>query len=175
MKMEGFWRLGTTFGVILSAYFTLSSFLKKLEKSMPKGNPQIVFFDEKWSLGRPRFDLFSHFCCFWWIEKSVIFWYRTGPSKIGKNDSGAAKRNQPGPRTWPKNLLWPAGVPRAAPRATRKVERGHWQEANRPEGKKASGKIWKRKQLKGKIGTKERKRDLTRQWARGPSNFWKPF
>ena len=40
-----------------------------------------------------------------------------------------------------------------------------------PEGKKASGKVEKRKSWKGKVGKKERKRDLTRQWARGPANL----
>ena len=41
-KMGGFWWLGTTFGVILFAYFTLSQFLKKFEKSMPNGTSKVI-------------------------------------------------------------------------------------------------------------------------------------
>ena len=51
-KIEGFWWLRTTFGVILFAYFTLSHFLKKIEKSMPKGRPKVELFDEKTVIGR---------------------------------------------------------------------------------------------------------------------------
>ena len=54
--MDTFYCLGTTFGVILFAYFTLSQFLKKIEKSMPKGRPKVILFDEKTVLGRAMVD-----------------------------------------------------------------------------------------------------------------------
>ena len=37
-----------------AADFTLSPFLKKVEKSMPKGMPKVILFDEKTVLGRRR-------------------------------------------------------------------------------------------------------------------------
>ena len=57
-------------------------------------------------------------------------------------------------------------VPHARP-ASRKRPAGKREKG--PEGKKASGTVQKRKSWKGKVGKKERKRDLTRQWARGPA------
>ena len=42
-KMNAFWWLGTTFGVILFAYFTLSPFSKKVKKSMLKGCQKACF------------------------------------------------------------------------------------------------------------------------------------
>ena len=60
------------------------------------------------------------------------------------------------------------GRPRARPESRKRLI-GKRQKG--PEGKKASGKVEKRKSWKGKVGKKERKRDLTRQWARGPANF----
>ena len=49
--------LRTTFGVILFAFFTLFQFSKKFEKSMPKGSPKVVIFDQKCDLGRSKVDL----------------------------------------------------------------------------------------------------------------------
>ena len=40
--MDGLRWLRTTFGVILFAYFTLSSFLEKVGKTMPKGFPKVI-------------------------------------------------------------------------------------------------------------------------------------
>ena len=53
-KIEGFWWLRTTFGVILFAYNTLSPFSEKVEKSMPKGSPKVEVFAPKTDLGRSR-------------------------------------------------------------------------------------------------------------------------
>ena len=47
-KIEAFWWLETTFGVIFFAYFTLSPFLKKVEKSMKKGTSKIIVGAERW-------------------------------------------------------------------------------------------------------------------------------
>ena len=71
-------------------------------------------------------------------------------------------------RWWWFGPLGSPGRPRARPesrkRPSGKREKG-------PEGKKASGKVEKRKSWKGKVGKKEIKRDLARQWARGPANL----
>ena len=72
-QMDGFWWLGTTFGVILFAYFTLSPFLKKIEKSMPKLMPKGSFLVPKPKLGRPRIDWFDNFCGFLRIPKIIDF------------------------------------------------------------------------------------------------------
>ena len=64
------------------------------------------------------------------------------------------------------------GGPQDGHARDQKVERGQLVRGKKgQEGKKASGKMEKRKSWKGKVGKKERKRDLTRQWARGPANF----
>ena len=68
-KMEGFWWLGTTFGVILFAYFTLFRFSKRIEKSMPKGRRKVVIFGPKCDLRRSRVDLSDVFWRFWKIRK----------------------------------------------------------------------------------------------------------
>ena len=72
-KIEGFWWLRTTFGVILFAYFTLSAFSKQAEKSMPKWSPKVVVFGPKCDLWRPRVDWFYNFCRFLKIRKIVDF------------------------------------------------------------------------------------------------------
>ena len=72
-EIEGFWWLRTTFGVIVFAYFTLSAFSKKVEKSMPKWRPKVVDFDPKCDLGRPRVDWFYHVRRFLKIRKIVDF------------------------------------------------------------------------------------------------------
>ena len=56
----------------LRLFHTFAIF-EKIEKSMPKGRPNIVFFDEKWHLGRPRVDLFCHFGRFSMVRKSLFF------------------------------------------------------------------------------------------------------
>ena len=73
VKIEAFWWLRTTFGVILFAYFTLSAFSKKVEKSMPKWRPKVADFDPKCDLGRPMVDWFYHFRRFLKIRKIVDF------------------------------------------------------------------------------------------------------
>ena len=44
--------------------FHFSWFLKKVTKNDATGRLKVMFFDEKLSLGLPRFDLFSHFFSF---------------------------------------------------------------------------------------------------------------
>ena len=80
-KIEGFWWLRTTFGVILFAYFTLLPFSKNIEKSMQKGMPKVVVFDPKTDLGRPRVDWLCHFGRFLRIRKSLFFLLRLVNSK----------------------------------------------------------------------------------------------
>ena len=60
-KIEGFWWLRTTFGVILFAYFTLLPFSKNTKKTMQKWMPKVVIFDSKTDLGHPRVDWFHIF------------------------------------------------------------------------------------------------------------------
>ena len=72
-KIEGFWWLRTTFGVILFAYNTLSPFSEKVEKSMPKGSPKVEVFAPKTDLGRSRVDWFCHFGRFLRIRKIIVF------------------------------------------------------------------------------------------------------
>ena len=72
-KIEGFWWLRTTFGVILFAYNTLSPFSEKNEKSMPKGSPKVEVFAPKTDLGRSRVDWFCHFGRFLRIRKIIVF------------------------------------------------------------------------------------------------------
>ena len=47
---------GTTFGVILFAYNTLSPFSEKVEKTMQKGTPKVISFGPKAAPEHPRFD-----------------------------------------------------------------------------------------------------------------------
>ena len=68
-KLNVFWWLGTTFGVILFAYFTLSAFLKHIEKSMPKVSPFCHVFGKKNSLERSRVALFINFAWFLMVRK----------------------------------------------------------------------------------------------------------
>ena len=91
-------------------------------------------------------------------------------NKSEKLPKGLPKGANPAPRFrqwWWFGPLGSPGRPRARPESRKrpvgKREKG-------PEGKKASGKVVKRKSGKGKVEKKERKRDLTRQWARGPAN-----
>ena len=72
-KMYAFWWLGTTFGVILFAYFTLSPFLKKIGKSMPKGTSKVMFFGPKTRLGRHWVDLSGYFWRFMTVRKISVF------------------------------------------------------------------------------------------------------
>ena len=51
-----------------------------------------------------------------------------------------------------------------------KVERGQLARGKRTRGKEGKWKSGKKGKLESKVGKKERKRDLTRQWARGPAN-----
>ena len=44
-----------------------------------------MFFDEKWSLGRPRFDLFSLFGRFIRVRKIVVFLMPSWDVKKSKN------------------------------------------------------------------------------------------
>ena len=85
--------------------FTLSPFLKKVEKSMPKGSPQIVFFDEKCPLGRPRVDLFSHFGCFLRVRKITVFLTPSWDVKKSKKSDLGAPRGRQG------DFDYSAGVP----------------------------------------------------------------
>ena len=64
-KSDAFWRLKTTFGVILFAYFTLSPFLEKIEKIDAKRAPKI---HENWSQNRLLADLWPSLSTFW------LFW-----------------------------------------------------------------------------------------------------
>ena len=84
-KMDAFWWLGTTFGVIFFAYFTLSPFLKTIEKSMKKGTPKVMFFRQEMDLRGTRLDWFCNFRCFGAIRKSLIFRCYGGASKNLQN------------------------------------------------------------------------------------------
>ena len=59
--------------------------------------------------------------------------------------------------------------PQAGHARDQKVERG--QLARGKKDQRERRQVEKRKSWKGKVGKKERKRDLTRQWARGPANI----
>ena len=72
-KIEGFWWLRTTFGVILFAYFTLLPFSKNIEKSMQKGMPKVGIFGPTTDPGRPRVDWFYYFRWLLKIRKMVDF------------------------------------------------------------------------------------------------------
>ena len=54
---------------------------QKVEKSMPKGSPKVMFFGPKSTLGAPRVDLFSIFIDFWESRKNLIFRWRSGATK----------------------------------------------------------------------------------------------
>ena len=69
--MSAFWWLGTTFGVILFAYFTFSSFSEKIEKSMQKMFSKIRVFWCKTGTSGPQDRLILLFWLFLGdIEKS---------------------------------------------------------------------------------------------------------
>ena len=76
-RFNGFWGCRTPFDVILFAYFTLSPFSKKIEKSMPKGMPKVEFFDPKSDLGRSMLEWLCHFGRFLMILASILasFWH----------------------------------------------------------------------------------------------------
>ena len=115
-KMEGFWWLGTTFGVILFAYFTLFRFSKKIEKSMPKGRPKVVIFDPKCDLGRSRVDLSDVFWRFWKIRKIDDFWMSLWTSKSRlKIEPWGAKGRKRCCEPWPSRAFWSPGLPGRRP------------------------------------------------------------
>ena len=72
-KMRGFWWPGTTFRIILFAYFTLSPFLKKVKKWMPKGMPKVILLDGKTVPGHHEFDQKQHFARFRKVQKKGDF------------------------------------------------------------------------------------------------------
>ena len=86
-KMRGFWWLGTTFGVIFFAYFTLLPFSKNTKKTMQKLMPKVVIFGSKTDLGRPRVDWFYPLWSFLMIRKIIDFlmslWVVKKSIKIG--------------------------------------------------------------------------------------------
>ena len=86
-KIEGFWWLRTTFGVILFAYFTLLPFSKNTKKTMQKWMPKVVIFGSKTDLGRPRVDWFYPLWSFLMIRKIIDFlmslWVVKKSIKIG--------------------------------------------------------------------------------------------
>ena len=84
-KIEAFWWLKTTFGVILFAYFTLLPFLEKARKSMPKESPQVVFFVQKPTFNAQESIDSVIFSDFWWCEQSSIFLCVSSGPKNRKN------------------------------------------------------------------------------------------
>ena len=115
-KIEGFWWLRTTFGVILFAYNTLSPFSEKVEKSMPKGSPKVEVFAPKTDLGRSRVDWFCHFGRFLRIRKIIVFsmsfWVVKKSIKI---EPWGAKGRKHRSGLWPGGILWSPGLPGRRP------------------------------------------------------------
>ena len=143
-KIEGFWWLRTTFGVILFAYNTLSPFSEKVEKSMPKGSPKVEVFAPKTDLGRSRVDWFCHFGRFLRIRKIIVFsmsfWVVKKSIKIEPwVTEGQPKRSGPSPG----GILWSPGLP----------------------GRRPLSKIFKEYKHKDWEG------DPNTPWAVGPANF----
>ena len=167
--MDGFWWLGTTFGVILFAYFTLSPFLEKIEKSMPKGLPKSMKIGLKIDFWQTFGLLCRLFGSFGRCQKMMKFWSRFGRSANLKKLAQWSPKGAPDAND---QLLLAARVPRPASRATRKVERGQLARGKQARGKEGKWKSGKMEKWNGKEGKKERKRDLTRLLGQRPGEFY---
>ena len=128
---------------------------------MPKWLPKSMKIGPKSDLEPTRVDCFSALWCFGARPKNHDFlmplrWLKKSIKSIRKAPGGVSAVND--------RLLELAGVPRAATRATRKEDKRKKKRGKEARGKGGKEKVEKRESWKGKVGKRERKRDLTRPW-----------